>query len=352
MINKIPGFRSNRKRNKIIGIIGYVIFLIGIFVLLKSGQTPIDSLVHELTWVIIFLTLYMPIANPLNLRNKLFFFNRKSGRGKAFGIIGFIICSFVLLGIVSSLESDKQKAFNVAEQDKRQEAKVAMAKLKEQKKADEDKQKQEAKTQADAKAKADTEANAKTEAKAKVESEAKINAEADAKEKAEADAKVKADAEAKVKADAEAKTKSAAEMIASKNTPDPDDVAFLNVINSINYNTFVEFSNWGDQLKQLGKLQISMDDFSIFMDSDVRLWDSYLKKIQDTNPKDSGLYVIHDVIIKDLTKIKSDAEGARDGAQKNNETTILEKSKDATITGNHILNYGFKPAVARCRDLA
>ncbi|NRF95731.1 hypothetical protein HQN89_33430 [Paenibacillus frigoriresistens] len=200
MVNKIPGFRTNRKRNKVIGSIGYSIFVIGMLIYLKSGQTPIDSLANELTWFIIFLGLYIPIANPFNFRNKIFLTNRKSILGKILGYTVYFFCCMIIAGITaSSLQSDKEKAFRAADNAKRQEAKVAMAKVEEQKKADEDKKKQEdeQRVEADAKAKAENDSKIKAdkEAQAKLDQEAKIKADANAKAKKEEEAKARAIAE-------------------------------------------------------------------------------------------------------------------------------------------------------------
>lgn len=205
MLNKIPGFRSDRRRNKIIGVIGYAFLVIGLLSSWGRGQTPLDSFVRELTWILMFLALYLPITNVFHVRDRLFFLNRKTPRGRVFGITGFVVCCIILIGIVNTIKSDKQKAFDAAQQAKLQEAQAVTAKLDEQKKADEAKQKQEAKDKADADAKAKAQADA--DAKAKAAADAKAKADADAKAKADADEKAKADADAKAKADAEAKQK-------------------------------------------------------------------------------------------------------------------------------------------------
>jgi outer membrane biosynthesis protein TonB len=217
---KIVGFRSGRRRNKIIASIGYFLFVVGLLVQLSGAPTVWDGFVHTLAWILLFLFIVIPTANVFSLRKKLFFFNRLSFFGRVFGVLGYaliaiIVCSTIGIGMESATakqleakqQAHQQVAAKVAADSKVKAEEEAKAKVK----AEED-AKAKAKEEADAKAKAEEEAKAKAEAdaKAKAEEEAKAQAEAAAKAKAEADAKAQAEAQAKAKAEADAQAKAQA----------------------------------------------------------------------------------------------------------------------------------------------
>ncbi|HDX9578910.1 TPA: cell envelope integrity protein TolA [Bacillus pseudomycoides] len=209
--SKIIGFRSGKKRNKIIASIAYVLFFLVLITEISTGPTLWDSFVHTLAWILLFLLVLVPIANIFLVRNRLFFFNRKSFIGKIFGVFSYVILALIVYSIVGfgmeSATAKETRAEQVAETKAKQEAE-AKAKAKQETEA-----KAKAKQEAEAKAKQETETKAKqeAEAKAKQEAEAKAKQEAEAKAKQEAEAKAKQEAEAKAKQEEEAKAKQEAE---------------------------------------------------------------------------------------------------------------------------------------------
>ncbi|MCM3738284.1 hypothetical protein M3215_21490 [Bacillus cytotoxicus] len=189
--SKIIGFRSGNKRNKIIASIAYVLFFLVLITEISTGPTLWDSFVHTLAWILLFLLVLVPIANIFLVRNRLFFFNRKSFIGKIFGVFSYVILVLIVYSIVGfGMESATAKETR-AEQ-------VAETK---------------AKQETEAKAKQETEAKAKqeAEAKAKQEEETKAKQEAEAKAKQEEETKAKQEAEAKAKQEAEAKAQQEAQ---------------------------------------------------------------------------------------------------------------------------------------------
>ncbi|WP_416825430.1 hypothetical protein [Ectobacillus polymachus] len=206
-INKFIGFRSGNSKNKVIASLGYIVFVLGFLGQISSGPTIWDSFVHTLGWSLLFLFALIPFTNTFSIRRKLFFFNRKSVIGKAFGILSYTVIVFILSSVVGiGMESATAKQLEAKHQVEIQAQANAVAHAK----ADADAK---AKADADAKAKADSDAKAKADAdaKAKADADAKAKADADAKAKADADAKAKADADAKAKADADAKAKADAD---------------------------------------------------------------------------------------------------------------------------------------------
>jgi hypothetical protein len=186
--------------------------------------------------------------------------------------------------------------------------------------------------QASENAKADTEAKIKADAdtKAKADADAKAKGDADAKAKADADDKAKADADAKAKADADAKAKA-------------DDLAYLNAVDKITYNTFVEAQNIGDQMKAVSSYKESMDEFANFVDTDVALWGMYIKNIQSTSPKDSFLNVTQQDILNDLNDLQKNATAMRDAAQTNDLGKVSKAGQNMLIAFNHIKQHYGEP---------
>ncbi|MED4225639.1 hypothetical protein [Neobacillus cucumis] len=220
----IVGFRSGKRRNKVIAIIGYLLFVVGLLGQTSSAPTARDGFVHTLAWILLFLFIVIPIANLFSIRKKLFFFNRLSILGRFFGVLGYallaiIICCTVGIGMESAtakqLEAKQQTQQQVA-------AKIASdtkvkaeekAKDKTKVKSDEEakvKTETDAKTKAEEKARAQAKAQAEAQAQAQAEAQAKAQAEAQAKAQAEAQAKAQAEAQAKAQAEAQAKAQAAA----------------------------------------------------------------------------------------------------------------------------------------------
>ncbi|WP_051317052.1 hypothetical protein [Ectobacillus panaciterrae] len=216
LTRKIIGFRSGNRKNKVIALIGYILFVFGLIPQILTAPTAWDSFVHTLAWILLFLFVLIPIADIFLVRRKFFFFNRKSFIGKVMGIFGYvvlalIVCSVVGVGMESATAKQleaKQQAEQAAKNKAEADAKVkaeAQAKVK-------------AEAQAKAKAEARAKAKAEADAKAKAEADAKAKAEADAKAKAEADAKAKAEADAKAKAEADAKAEAATQTPPAQST--------------------------------------------------------------------------------------------------------------------------------------
>jgi flagellar biosynthesis GTPase FlhF len=225
----IIGFRSGNRRNKIIASTGYVLFLIGLLVATSNAPTAWDSFVHALAWILLFLSIVIPIANIFSVRRKFFFFNRKSFIGKVLGIFGYVVLTLIVCAVVGfDMESATAKQME-AKQQAEQVAKAnveASAKVKaEQIKAKDDAK---AKAQADAQAKAQADAQAKAQADAQAKAQA--DAQAKAKAQADAQAKAQADAQAKAQADAQAKVQAqqATVQILSISDPAPRNSIYFN----------------------------------------------------------------------------------------------------------------------------
>ncbi|HDX9588858.1 TPA: hypothetical protein ROX98_001822 [Bacillus pseudomycoides] len=108
--SKVIGFRSGNKRNKIIASIAYVLFFFGLIAQMSTGPTTWDSFVHTLSWILLFLFVLMPIANIFLVRNKFFFFNRKSFIGKIIGVFSYVILALIVCAIVGvGMESAEAK---------------------------------------------------------------------------------------------------------------------------------------------------------------------------------------------------------------------------------------------------
>jgi hypothetical protein len=116
-----------------------------------------------------------------------------------------------------------------------------------------------------------------------------------------------------------------------KPAADNSNIAFLKAVNGITYNTFVEASNVGDQLIQVGKSQESMGEFSDFMDTDRTLWGQYIDKITATKPQDEVLYTIQQQILSDLTKLQHDAQSMENAATNNDPSSVTSTSQDMLV---------------------
>ncbi|ENQ3107282.1 hypothetical protein ACEOWJ_003365 [Bacillus cereus] len=217
--SKIIGFRSGNKRNKIIASIAYVLFFLVLIAEMSAGPTLWDSFVHTLAWILLFILVLVPIANIFLVRNRLFFFNRKSFIGKIFGVFSYVIIALIVYSIVGfgmeSATAKEARAERIAETKAKQEAETkakqeAETKAKQEKEAKE-KQEAEAKAKQEKEAKEKQEAKQETETKAKQEAEAKAKQETETKAKQEAEAKAKQETETKAKQEAEAKAKQEAE---------------------------------------------------------------------------------------------------------------------------------------------
>jgi outer membrane biosynthesis protein TonB len=198
--NKFVGFRSGRRRNKVIALIGYFLFVIGLFGKLSVEPTPWDVFIHKIAWTMLFLSILIPIANLFSIRKKLFFFNRLSFLGRIFGTLGYALLALIVYSVIGfGMESATAKQLEAKQQAQQQVAAKSAADTKVKA--------EEAKVNADEEAKA----KAKAEAQAKAQAEAQAKAQAEAQEKAQAEAQAKAQAEAQAKAQAEAQAKAQAE---------------------------------------------------------------------------------------------------------------------------------------------
>ncbi|MBM7656200.1 hypothetical protein [Neobacillus cucumis] len=216
---KIVGFRSGKRRNKVIAIIGYLLFVAGLLGQKSDAPTAWDGFVHTLAWILLFLFIVIPTANLFSIRKRLFFFNRLSIIGRVFGVLGYALLSLIVFCTIGfGMESATAKQIEAKQQAQQQvavkESADSKVKAEEEAKAKvkaEEEAKAKAKAKADAKAKAEKEAKAKAEAQAKAQAEVAAKAQAEAAVKAKAEAAAKAQAEAQAKAQAEAAAKAQAE---------------------------------------------------------------------------------------------------------------------------------------------
>ena len=214
---KIIGFRSGKRRNKVFASIGYIMFTLGFILSLSSGPTTRDSFVHALAWILLFLFIFIPIANIFSVRSKFFFFNRKSLFGKVLGTFGYVVMALIIcMAIGTGMESATAKQLE-AKQQSEQIAKAkedANAKMKAQQEAQAKAQQEgQAKAQQEGQAKAQQEGQAKAqqEGQAKAQQEGQAKAQQEGQAKAQQEAQVKAQAQAKAEAEAQAKAQQEAQ---------------------------------------------------------------------------------------------------------------------------------------------
>jgi hypothetical protein len=72
--NKIVGFRSGRRRIKVIALIGYFLFVTGLFGKISVEPTPWDVFIHKISWTMLFLSILIAIANLFSNKEKAILF--------------------------------------------------------------------------------------------------------------------------------------------------------------------------------------------------------------------------------------------------------------------------------------
>jgi hypothetical protein len=115
-----------------------------------------------------------------------------------------------------------------------------------------------------------------------------------------------------------------------------DDTEYLNAVDKITYNTFVEAQNVRDQLKRVRSHELSLGEFADFIDTDVSLWKQYIKDIQPTSPKDSFLNVTRTKILDDLNHLSEDAIQMKNSAEANDENKLNKLAQDMLVVFNQI----------------
>jgi micrococcal nuclease len=140
VLQKIPGFRSGRKRNKVFAVIGYLLFLMGLLIGIGTGTTGWDSFINALSWTLLFFGFLLLFANLYGIRQKFYLLNRTSLKGRIFGYLGYVLACLLIFGVITSFESDTAKAksaeraaaYNAAQEAKQQAEAATKAKSEEE----------------------------------------------------------------------------------------------------------------------------------------------------------------------------------------------------------------------------
>ncbi len=122
----------------------------------------------------------------------------------------------------------------------------------------------------------------------------------------------------------------------ASNTDSTADFNFLNAVNDIAYNTFVEIGNVGDQITAVGKSQESKGEFADFMQTDVTLWDSYIKKITSNKPVDLFLLTTYQQTLDNLNSIKHSAEELSTAVTGNDPNQIIKCGNDLSVAASQL----------------